>query len=50
MILTEKKLFELFTNKNCKKQIKKSLELKLIQKKGEKLCVKWKHFNNLFNN
>ena len=29
MILTEKKLLELFTKKNCKKQIKKSLELKM---------------------
>ena len=28
MVWTEKKLLELFTNKNCKKQIKKSLELK----------------------
>ena len=27
MILTTKKLFELFTKKNCKKKIKKSLEL-----------------------
>ena len=28
MILNEKKLLELFTKKNCKKQIKKGLELK----------------------
>ena len=28
MILTEKKLLELFTKNNCKKQIKKILELK----------------------
>ena len=28
MILMKKKLLELFTKKNCKKQIKKSLELK----------------------
>ena len=28
MILTEKKLLEPFTKKNCKNQIKKSLELK----------------------
>ena len=28
VILTEKKLLELFTKKNCKKQIKKSLESK----------------------
>ena len=28
VIVNEKKLLELFTKKNCKKQIKKSLELK----------------------
>ena len=28
MMLTEKKLLELFTKKNCKKQIRKSVELK----------------------
>ena len=43
MILTEKKLLELFTKKNCKKQIKKSLELKKrIKRKGDTSYVKWK--------
>ena len=43
MILTEKKLLELFTKKNCKKQIKKSLELKkTIKRKGDTSYVKWK--------
>ena len=28
LVITEKKLSEHFTKKNCKKQIKKSLELK----------------------
>ena len=31
--------------KNCKKQIKKNLELK----KFKKLYVKWKSYNNSFN-
>ena len=51
MILMEKKLTELFTRKNCKKQIKKSLELKkIIKRRGDKLYIKWKGDNNLFNN
>ena len=51
MILMEKKLMELFTRKNCKKQIKKSLELKkIIKRRGDKLYIKWKGDNNLFNN
>ena len=33
MILTDKKLLELFTENNCKKQIKKYLELKSKQEK-----------------
>ena len=49
MILMEKKLQERFKKQNCKKQIKKSLELKKQQKKGDKLYVKWKRYNNLFN-
>ena len=47
MILMEKKLMELFTRKNCKKQIKKSLELKkIIKRRGDKLYIKWKGDNN----
>ena len=35
---------------NCKKQIKKSLELKkLIKRKGDRLYVKWKGNDNSFN-
>ena len=35
MILMVKKSLELFTKKNCKKQIKKSFELKKLQSKKE---------------
>ena len=46
----EKKLLELFTKKNCKKQIKNRLELKkVVKRKGDKLYVKWKGRNNSFN-
>ena len=38
-----------FTKKICQKQIKKSLELKKQFKKGNKLCVRWKGYNNSFN-
>ena len=50
MILTEKKLLEHFTKTNCKKQIKKSLELKKVMKrKGDKLHGTWKGYDNSFN-
>ena len=35
--------------KNCKKRINKNLELKVIKKKGNKLYIKWKGYNNSFN-
>ena len=36
--------------KNCKKQIKKNLESKkVIKRKGDKIYVKWKGYNNSFN-
>ena len=42
-ILMMKKLLEWFTKKDCKKQVKKSLEFKkVITKKGDKLYVKSK--------
>ena len=42
MILMEKNLSERFNKKNCKKQIKKNLELKkVIKRKGDKSYVKW---------
>ena len=47
MILLKKKLLELFTKKNCKKQIKRTE--KVIKKKGDKINVKWKGYNNSFN-
>ena len=44
-----KKLLERFTKNNCKKQIKKSLELKVIKRKDDKLYVKCKDYDNSFN-
>ena len=44
-----KKLLERFLKKNCKKQIEKSLELKVIKTKGDKLHVEWKSYGNSFN-
>ena len=54
MIQRKKKLLERFTKKNCKnkkkKKIKRSIELeKVIKRKGNKLYVKWKGYNNSFN-
>ena len=47
----EQKLLESFTKLNCKKQIKKSLELKkVIKKKGDELYVKWKGYDSSFIN
>ena len=46
VILMEKKLLERFTKKNCKQQIKKSVELK---RKGDKLYVKQKGYNSSYN-
>ena len=48
VILVVKKLLERFTKKNCKKQIKKSLELKVIKRKDDKLYVKCKDYDNSF--
>ena len=48
----EKELLERFIKKNCKKQIKKSLNLrfeKIIKRKGNKLYVTWKDCNSSFN-
>ena len=45
-----KKLLEHFMKKNCKKQIKKKKRIeKVIKKKGNELCVKWKGYDNSFN-
>ena len=44
-----KKLLELSTKKNCKKQIKKFRTEKVIKRVGNKLFVKWKGYDNSFN-
>ena len=50
VILKAKKLLERFLKKNCKKQIKKSLEVKkVIKRKGNKLYFKWKGYDSSFN-
>ena len=45
VIYMEKKFWEVFMKKSCKRLIKKNLELK----KGNKLYVKWKGYDNSFN-
>ena len=42
-----KKYFGCFTKKNCKKQIKNNLE-KIMKRKGDKLYVNWKGYDNSF--
>ena len=51
MILISKKLLEPFTKKNCKTKTnhKEFRVEKVIQRKGDKLYVKWKGCNNSFN-
>ena len=44
-----KKLLEVFMKKNCKKLVNKNLEQKKYLKKGNKLYVKWKEYDNRFN-
>ena len=50
MILMGKKLLELFTKKNCKKNQKRLRIKKVIKREGDKLYVKWKGYNDSFNN
>ena len=38
-----------FYEKNCKKLIKNKLIEKVIKRKGDKLYVKWKRYDNSFN-
>ena len=45
----EKKLLEYFIKKNCKRQIRKSLDERPIKKKCDKSYVKWKDYQNSFN-
>ena len=50
MIFMEKNFFERFTKKNCKKTNQKEFRVeKVIKRKDDKLCVKWKGHNNSFN-
>ena len=45
-----KKLKAVSMRKNYKRLIRKSLELKkMIKKKGDKLFLKWKGYDNSFN-
>ena len=50
IILMVKKLLEHFMKKNCKKTNQEKFRIeKLIMKKGDKLCVKWKGYDNSFS-
>ena len=50
IILMGKKLLQLFMKKNYKKtNLKKFRIEKVIKRKGDKLCVKWKGYSNSFN-
>ena len=50
VILKENKLLEHFTKKIQEKQKKKEFRIeKVIQRKGDKLYVKWKGYDNSFN-
>ena len=50
MILMVRKLLEDFMKKSWKRLIKKNLEQKrAIKRKGDKLYVKWKGYDNSFN-
>ena len=45
-----KKLLEVFTKKNCKKTSQKEFRIeKVLKRKGDKLHVKWKGYDNRFN-
>ena len=49
VILMVKKLLKRFTKKNRKKDQKKLRIEKVIKRKGDKLNVKWKCYDNSFN-
>ena len=49
MILTEKKLSKVITEKNWKKNRKEFRIEKVIYIKDNKFYVKWKEYNNFFN-
>ena len=45
----EKKLWAVFMKRNCKTDRKEFRTGKVIKKKGDKLFVKWKGYDNSFN-
>ena len=50
MTLMVLKLLEHFMKKNCKKNDQQEFRIeKVIKKKGDKLYVKWKGYDNSFN-
>ena len=50
MILMEKKLLERLTKTNCKRTNQREYKIeKVIKRKGDKLYVKWKGYNNSFS-
>ena len=50
VILTVKKLLELFIKKNCKKKNQKEFIVeKVTKRKGDKLNIKWKGYDSSFN-
>ena len=45
-----KKLLEVFVKKNCKKTSQERFRIKkVLKRKGDKLYVKWKGYDNSFN-
>ena len=45
-----KKLLKVFTKKNCKKTSQEKFRIeKVLKRKGDKLYVKWKGYDNRFN-
>ena len=50
MTLMEKKSLERLTKTNCKRTNQREYKIeKVIKRKGDKLYVKWKGYNNSFN-
>ena len=49
MILTVKILLEHVMKKNCQKQIKNIRIEEIIKRKGDKLYIKWKGYDNSFS-
>ena len=50
MILMVKNLLELFMKKELQKTNQKEFRIeKVIKRKGNRLCVKWKGYDNSFN-